>query len=73
MPPYNPPAILFNRQSPAAVVIARSDGTAFDCAAGLKRLIAEFGGKGGGRPDLAQGGGLLASPDALVAFASALV
>ncbi len=66
-------AILFNRQSPAAVVIARSDGTAFDCAAGLKRLIAEFGGKGGGRPDLAQGGGLLASPDALVAFASALV
>jgi alanyl-tRNA synthetase len=35
----------------------------------MRRLIQEFGGKGGGRPDLAQGGGLQATPEALVAFA----
>ena len=29
-----------------------------DCAAVLKQLAARFGGKGGGRPELAQGGGL---------------
>ena len=27
----------------------------------LKQLAAKFGGKGGGKPDLAQGGGLMAS------------
>jgi alanyl-tRNA synthetase len=66
-------AVLFNTASPAAVVIARSSATAFDSAAALKALIAKFGGKGGGRPDLAQGGGLAGTPDAFVAFALALV
>jgi alanyl-tRNA synthetase len=33
----------------------------------LKQLIERFGGKGGGRPDLAQGGGLQGSPDELIA------
>jgi len=35
----------------------------------LKTLIARFGGKGGGRPDLAQGGGLQGATDEIVAFA----
>lgn len=62
-------AVLFSVPAPCAVVIARSEGTSFDSAAALERLIQEFGGKGGGRPDLAQGGGLQGTPDALVAFA----
>jgi alanyl-tRNA synthetase len=62
-------AVLFTASAPSAVVIARADGAQFDCAAALRRLIQEFGGKGGGRPDLAQGGGLQASPEALIAFA----
>jgi alanyl-tRNA synthetase len=62
-------AVVFSAPAPSAVVIARSAGTPFDSAAALKRLIQEFGGKGGGRVDLAQGGGLEGTPDALVAFA----
>jgi alanyl-tRNA synthetase len=39
----------------------------------LKQLTARFGGKGGGRADLAQGGGLRGKPQDLVAFARTLV
>jgi alanyl-tRNA synthetase len=35
----------------------------------LKALTAEFGGKGGGKPDLAQGGGLAGDPAAILAAA----
>jgi hypothetical protein len=34
----------------------------------LKELTERFGGKGGGRADLAQGGGVQGPPDALLAF-----
>jgi alanyl-tRNA synthetase len=49
---------LFTAQSPAQVVIARSGDVTFDAAAILRALIEQFGGKGGGKPDMAQGGGL---------------
>jgi alanyl-tRNA synthetase len=65
-------AVIFSQPSPSAVVIARSKGTSFDSAAALDRLIRQFGGKGGGRPDLAQGGGLEGTPDAFVAFTRTL-
>ncbi len=65
-------AVLFTTPAPSAVVIARADGSRFDSAAAMRRLIQEFGGKGGGRPDLAQGGGLQATPEALVALARSL-
>jgi alanyl-tRNA synthetase len=35
----------------------------------LAALIARFGGKGGGKPDLAQGGGLNASSDEILSAA----
>jgi len=38
--------------------VARSADVALDAAALFKTLVGRFGGKGGGRPDLAQGGGL---------------
>jgi alanyl-tRNA synthetase len=40
---------------PALVVIARSPDTAGDAGTLLRKVIEQFGGKGGGKPDLAQG------------------
>lgn len=49
---------LFSTASPAAVVIARSPDRQVDAHAVLRALTERFGGRGGGKPDLAQGGGL---------------
>jgi alanyl-tRNA synthetase len=64
---------LFNVSGPFFTVIARSPDLTIDCAAVLRKLIERFGGKGGGRPDLAQGGGLQGSPDELKQFVSGLL
>jgi len=67
----NPEAVvaLFTATSPAQVVIARGAKSAVDAGAILKQLAAKFGGKGGGKPDLAQGGGLTADAAELIAAA----
>jgi alanyl-tRNA synthetase len=65
--------VLFTTSSPALVVIARGTAATVDASAMLKSLVAQFGGKGGGKPDLAQGGGLAASSDRLIAAARALI
>jgi alanyl-tRNA synthetase len=59
---------LFTSASPAQVVVARGANSSADAAALLKQLTAAFGGKGGGKPDLAQGGGLNAPATELIAF-----
>ena len=59
-------AVLFSVPQPSAVVIARAAGGTVDSAAVLKKLIERFGGKGGGRPELAQGGGLQGSADDII-------
>ena len=64
---------LFTRADPALAVIARGGAINVDAPSVLKQLIAKYGGKGGGKPELAQGGGLVASPDALVADAKELL
>ena len=52
-------AVLFTRTAPLQVVAARSpDLMQPDCAELLRMLFDRFGGRGGGKPDLAQGGGL---------------
>jgi alanyl-tRNA synthetase len=56
-------AALLSSSEPALVVIARAPDVALDAAAVLKALLQTFGGKGGGKPDLAQGGGLSGPPD----------
>ena len=58
---------LFSTSTPALVVIARGSAATADAGAMLKAMIAQFGGKGGGKPDLAQGGGLAGSPAQLKA------
>jgi alanyl-tRNA synthetase len=58
---------LFSTGSPVAVVIARSIGVTVDAAATLRTLTERFGGRGGGKSDLAQGGGLAGSVSDIVA------
>jgi alanyl-tRNA synthetase len=57
----NAVVVLFTTTTPALVVIARGSAATTDAVALLRRLVATFGGKGGGKPDLAQGGGLTGS------------
>ncbi len=66
-------AVLCTAASPLSVVIVRAEDVSLDAAGLLKQLIARLGGKGGGRPELAQGGGLNAEPDALLAAARSLL
>ncbi len=51
-------ALLFTTTAPIQVVAARSSDGQIDAAQVVRRLVEQFGGKGGGRPELAQGGGL---------------
>jgi alanyl-tRNA synthetase len=53
--------VLLSAAVPFAVVVARSRDLAVDSQAVLRGLIDRFGGRGGGKPDLAQGGGLRGS------------
>ncbi|MCA1559225.1 MAG: DHHA1 domain-containing protein [Acidobacteria bacterium] len=65
-------AVLFSAAAPAAIVVATGAGVPVDAAAILKRLTETFGGKGGGRADLAQGGGLIGIPTEMAGFARTL-
>ena len=52
-------AVLVSAGNPIAVVVARSQDAALDSSKGLRMLLDRFGGRGGGRPELAQGAGLV--------------
>ena len=52
-------AVLVSAGNPVAVVVARSQDVALDSSKGLRMLLDRFGGRGGGRPELAQGAGLV--------------
>ena len=64
---------LFSRATPALAVIARGGAITIDAPTVLKHLTMKYGGKGGGKPDLAQGGGLGASSETLLAEANELL
>jgi alanyl-tRNA synthetase len=49
-------AVLVGEGRPAEVVVARSADVAFDAGGWMRRATAALGGRGGGRPELAQGG-----------------
>ena len=66
-------AALVSAASPFAAVVARAPDVTIDCALILKKLIERFGGKGGGRPDLAQGGGLQGNADEVVRLAREII
>jgi alanyl-tRNA synthetase len=60
---------LFSGAAPFVVVVARSKDRAVDSAAVVRALTGRFGGRGGGRPELAQAGGLAGDLGALLAEA----
>jgi alanyl-tRNA synthetase len=66
-------AVLVSKESPPAVVVAASPDTGVAANTVLARLTGAFGGRGGGKADLAQGGGLGAAPDTVVDVARRLV
>jgi alanyl-tRNA synthetase len=66
-------AVLLSDDTPPLVVIARAADLTLDADGILKQLTHRFGGKGGGRPELAQGGGLLASHEEILRAALRLV
>jgi alanyl-tRNA synthetase len=59
---------LFTTGTPPQVVVTRGAQSSIDAGAVLKGLAAQFGGKGGGKPDLAQGGGFNGPAADLIAF-----
>ena len=48
--------VLTGEGHPTPVVVARSADVAVDAGAWMKRATAALGGRGGGRPEMAQGG-----------------
>jgi alanyl-tRNA synthetase len=65
--------VLLSQGPPVSVVVACSTGVPVDAPGVLQQLIRQFGGRGGGKRDLAQGGGLTGSTDAIAAAARALL
>lgn len=66
-------AVLIGDPAPSAIVVARSAGLPHDAGALLRQLVERHGGKGGGRPELAQGGGITASAPAVLESARELL
>jgi alanyl-tRNA synthetase len=64
---------LFTASRPALVVIARSADVGVAANQVLSALTGKFGGRGGGKPEMAQGGGLDAPSDAVMAAARAAI
>lgn len=62
-------AVFFGSDRPSTVAAAaHASVSSMDCGALVRDLCARFGGKGGGKPGVAQGGGLDAPAAELVAF-----
>jgi alanyl-tRNA synthetase len=66
-------AVLFSATQPAAAAVARSADVPLDANAVLRTLMATFGGRGGGKADLAQGAGLTGDSAAMIAAARTAV
>jgi alanyl-tRNA synthetase len=65
--------VLVSTATPALVVVARSTDRKLSSQQVLSALMARFGGRGGGRPELAQAGGLSGTPDEILEAARAFV
>jgi alanyl-tRNA synthetase len=66
-------AVLISSGDPLAIVVARSQNVALDANKILKAMLDRFGGRGGGRPDLAQGAGMVGRGDEIFAAARTLL
>ena len=66
-------AVLVSSSAPALLVAARSSDVSISCDELVRALTTRFGGRGGGRPELAQAGGIAADPTEIAAAARDLV
>lgn len=66
-------AVLVSSSTPALLVAARSSDISISCSELVRALTARFGGKGGGKPELAQAGGIAAEPTEIAAATLELV
>jgi alanyl-tRNA synthetase len=66
-------AVLVGGPSPAPIVVARAQDVALDSGALLRTLVERHGGRGGGRPELAQGGGITAPAGDVLQSARAFI
>ncbi len=66
-------AVLVSTSRPALVVVARSKDAAVTANEIVAALIAKFGGRGGGKPDLARAGGLDATSEAILDLARSML
>jgi alanyl-tRNA synthetase len=64
---------LVSSARPALVIVARSKDATLAAHEVVQSLTARFGGRGGGRPDLAQAGGLDGAPEDILAEARRLL
>jgi alanyl-tRNA synthetase len=64
-------AVLVSRSTPVLVVAARATDVSVSCQELIGAVVKEFGGRGGGKPDLAQCGGVQAAPEAVLGFVRA--
>jgi len=62
-------ALFADQSDQLRVVFARSADSTVDVATVLKETLAKFGGRGGGRPNMAQGGGRSGGTDEVLDFA----
>ena len=65
--------VLLSPGPPVSIVVACSAGIPIDANAALKQLLSQFGGKGGGKRDMAQGGGLTGSVEQIASAARAVL
>ena len=66
-------ALLADQSDQLRVVFARSADSTVDAGALIKQTVERFGGRGGGRPNLAQGGGLSGTAQEVLEFARSLL
>jgi alanyl-tRNA synthetase len=66
-------AVLLSPGPPIAAVVACSPGVNIDANTVLQQLVGQFGGKGGGKRELSQGGGLSGSVEAVATAARTLL
>jgi alanyl-tRNA synthetase len=65
--------VLVSTTRPALVVAARSSGAAVSAQQIIATLTGRFGGRGGGKPELAQAGGVDAAPEEILAAARQVI
>jgi alanyl-tRNA synthetase len=65
--------VLVSDSTPALAVAARGPALSLSCQSIVAALTTQFGGRGGGKPDLAQCGGLQGTPEAILDAARAVI